>query len=446
MLSGKLRVEVSQERKTVSEILLANIPKDNLYDDGVDTFITGEDPNNYILYSGKLWRAVSINNEAKTTKLVTQWNISAINYDDDSSAFEGSYMEGWLNDTSVDGFLGNLRDPEKFIKMDSKWNASQMSDTSKPPSESEGGTIVEDPVGLLNLYEYSSTTSNNSYLNNELSWWTLTPYNANVVHKNVYTGSIDSSTNTSSLNGIRPSINLKPTVKVVDGNGTSDDPYRLLGDNDTNLDGAKLNTRYSGEYITFGTGENTLYQIVSHETEGLTKITSAEPLKENGSFKKITYDDNENINYSSTSIIGSFLNGEYLTSGNYLTNNEVNMIENDTTWYLGNAHFGTSYKLAKYADTNMSQLTSKQTTATVGLLRQGELMSSQTKSNLQSTIYFLLTTCRPYIWGIYDYGFASNVNSSNSNAIKPAFNLKSNVIITSGDATLQNPFEIELAS
>ena len=100
MLSGKLRVEVSQERKTVSEILLANIPKDNLYDDGVDTFITGEDPNNYIWYSGKLWRAVSINNEAKTTKLVTQWNISAINYDDDSSAFEGSYMEEWLNDTS----------------------------------------------------------------------------------------------------------------------------------------------------------------------------------------------------------------------------------------------------------------------------------------------------------------------------------------------------------
>ena len=30
--------------------------------------------------------------------------------------------------------------------------------------------------------------------------------------------------------------------------------------------------------------------------------------------------------------------------------------------------------------------------------------------------------------------------------IKPALNLKSNVIITGGDGTLQNPFEIELAS
>ena len=31
-------------------------------------------------------------------------------------------------------------------------------------------------------------------------------------------------------------------------------------------------------------------------------------------------------------------------------------------------------------------------------------------------------------------------------SIKPTLNLKSNVIITSGDGTLQNPFTIELAS
>ena len=64
----------------VSTVLLNNIPEENQYDDGTDTFITGEDPNNYIWYSGKLWRAVSVNNEAKTTKLVTQWNISTISY------------------------------------------------------------------------------------------------------------------------------------------------------------------------------------------------------------------------------------------------------------------------------------------------------------------------------------------------------------------------------
>ena len=33
-------------------------------------------------------------------------------------------MQQWLNDTTVDGFLGNLRDYEKFIKTDSVWNAT----------------------------------------------------------------------------------------------------------------------------------------------------------------------------------------------------------------------------------------------------------------------------------------------------------------------------------
>ena len=41
VFSGKLRVEVSQEReKEVATVLLNNIPDDNLYDDGTDTFIT----------------------------------------------------------------------------------------------------------------------------------------------------------------------------------------------------------------------------------------------------------------------------------------------------------------------------------------------------------------------------------------------------------------------
>ena len=33
-------------------------------------------------------------------------------------------MEDWLNDTSVDGFLGNLRDYENFIVTDAVWDAT----------------------------------------------------------------------------------------------------------------------------------------------------------------------------------------------------------------------------------------------------------------------------------------------------------------------------------
>ena len=291
-------------------------------------------------------------------------------------------MEEWLNDTTVDGFLGNLRNPESFIKMDSKWNASQMSDTSKPPSESEGGTIVEDAVGLLNYYEYNM--SGKSYLTNGNYWSTLTPANSSSIYGN------DSSFNVASFNNVRPSINLKPEIKIVGGDGTEENPYRLVGDNDTNLSGTKLNTRYSGEYITFGTGENNLYRIVSHETDGLTKMTSAKPLKENGTFKTLAFGNT--IYYSSTNTIGSFLNEEYLNSGSYLTEEQANMIENSTTWYLGTVGVAANYKLAKYTDRNMSSLTSNRTIAKIGLLRIGELMLGQFDRNANKTSYWTLNT------------------------------------------------------
>ena len=152
---GKLRVVATQPvGEAASTVLLENIPVENQYDDGVDTFITGEDPNNYIWYSGKLWRAVSVNNTENTVKLVTQWNISATNYSGGSTNFEGSYMEDWLNDTSVDGFLGNLRDYENFIVTDAVWDATMDDSALGSITRPNGTTTVTDAVGLLNMYEY----------------------------------------------------------------------------------------------------------------------------------------------------------------------------------------------------------------------------------------------------------------------------------------------------
>ena len=444
IFKGKLRVEGTQPvGEEASTVLLENIPEENQYNDGEDTFITGEEPNNYIWSSGKLWRAVSVNNEEKTVKLITQWNISAIYYDDDSSAFEGSYMEKWLNDTSVDGFLYNLRDPERFIKMDSKWNATMMSDTSKPSKT----TIVEDPVGLLNVYEYQSSNNGNSdgYLNNNLFWWTLTSYNGIYDIWHVSSEGVISYATFSHAYGIRPSINLRNDVKIVSGIGTADDPYRLLGDNDKDLNNTYLSTRYSGEYVQFGTGENSLYRIVSHETRGLTKITSVEPLKENGIFKIISFGDN--VNYSNNNVIGKFLNNDYLDSYNgYMLNEQINMIEDNTTWYLGTIGVGYSYKLAKYIDVTENMVTPNVSQAKVGLLRYGELMSGQFAKLANNTSYWLLTlyNSTSNIRDINGYGISGNVASTVASSIKPALNLKQNVIITGGDGTKQNPFEITL--
>ena len=406
VFKAKLRVEVNQVVPTpVADKLLAGVGNNGKIDttDSEQTFITGTDPNNYIWYSGKLWRAVSIDPNDNSVKLVTQWNISSLPYNaENNTAFEGSYMEQWLNDTSVDGFLGNLREPGKFIKTDSVWNATLTTATTKPAKT----TMVTDAVGLLNIYEYTmsykNATSSTGYLNNGLWWWPLTPYSTSNVRRVDGYGSSNYNGPTNSY-GSRPSINLKSAVKIIDGDGTVDNPFRLQGDND-NPTGALISTRYSGEYISFGTGENNLYRIVSHENGTDTKITSAIPLKDSISYKTIAF--GSNAKFSKDNTIGTFLNGDYLTSGTYLTSDQVNMIEDNTTWYLGTVGSGVNYKLAKYQDTTGSNLTTSTTTAKIGLLRYGELMSGQFDKYGNNINYWILTP--------YSASSVRNVNSYGS--------------------------------
>ena len=426
----------------VAKVLLSGVGDNGAIDtsDSEQTFITGTDPNNYIWYSGKLWRAVSIDPSDNSVKLVTQWNISSIPYNaDGNTAFQGSYMEQWLNDTSVDGFLGNLREPDKFIKTDSVWNATSTTETTKPAKT----TMVTDAVGLLNVYEYTMSYKNatdfTGYLNNVLYWWTLTPYSTSGVRSVVYYGYDNYNSPTSSY-GSRPSINLKSAVKIIDGDGTVDNPYRLQGDNDSPT-GALLSTRYSGEYISFGTGENNLYRIVSHENGTGTKITSAIPLKESSSYKSIKF--GSNVTFTKDNTIGTFLNGDYLTSGTYLTSDQVNMIEDNTTWYLGTVGSGTNYKLAKYQDATSSSLTTSTTTAQIGLLRLGELMAGKFAKDGNNTDYWTLTPLdTSSVRNVYSYGSVHNISPTSSSGSRPSMNLKSTVKIVSGTGTKSDPFVI----
>ena len=229
---------------------------------------------------------------------------------------------------------------------------------------------------------------------------------------------------------------------IVDGNGIIDNPYRLEGDNDTNLSGTLLNTRYSGEYIRFGNDENNLYRIVSHENGTGTKIVSAEPLKRDNTFITSAFDSNNSVNYSSSTTIGTFLNGEYLTS--YVDSTYSDMIEDSTTWYLGTVGSGASYKLAKYTDISMSGYATS-TESKVGLLRMGELMAGLFYRYDNNTFWWTLT---PYSTSDVRYvgynGLADYNTPTYSYGVRPSLNLKSNVQIVNGDGTLNSPFTLAL--
>ena len=441
--NGHLFEEMSDP--TVAEILLTGVGENGAIDttDKDQTFITGTDPNNYIWYSGKLWRAVSIDTSDNSVKLVSQDNISTLSYNQDGDGtFVGSYIEMWLNDTTESGFLANLRSPEKFLKMDSKWVSKRQTGVVPYPD-----SVSINPVGLLTAYEYTKGCggkySSTCYLNNGLYSWilsenTLTNAGVSSFLLNVNVG------NDVYAMGVRPAINLKPTITISSGTGTNDDPYRLEGDNDTNLSGTLLNTRFSGEYIRFGIGENNLYRIVSHENGG-TKITTDAPLKNNGADLLMEFGDSSEFYFNAYGIsntIHDFLNNTFYKSTLYLSTDQKNMVQ-PTRLYIGTVGMHANYLLAKYKDTSMSTEVYLGN-FNVGLLRVGELMAGQ---NTINDSFWLIT---PYqtneLWVYLDYtGFLSNSQSANyQHKVKPTLTLKDNVVITDGVGIKSNPFVLTL--
>ena len=244
----------------------------------------------------------------------------------------------------------------------------------------------------------------------------LNPYDANNVWY-VDVSSVTHYNNSNDTLGIRPSINLKPTVKIISGTGTLEDPYKVENDNPT---GTLLSTRYSGEYISFGTGENNLYRIVSHENGLGTKIVSDSPII------------NTTIKFNN--IIDNALNNTYLKT---LTTEQLEMIEDNTTWYNSMVPKGDSYKLAKGTDTFVKK---------IGMLRYGELMTGQVNTNSKAIHYWLLNGYDANNnWVMTPYGSYYYYNTSESYfSYKPAMNLKANVIITGGRGTRTEPFLVKL--
>ena len=99
--------------------------------------------------------------------------------------------------------------------------------------------------------------------------------------------------------------------------------------------------------------------------------------------------------------------------------------------------------VSKYTNTDMVEYAIS-TDAKVGLLRFGELMSGQFNKTGNNNDYWLLTSPMvDRVWYTAIQG-DSTYNLTANHGIKPSLNLKSNVIITSGDGTRNNPFTLSV--
>lgn len=446
--------EIMPELYGIVETSLA----DNLLaNDGDARIVSGEkNINNYVWYSGKLWRIVALNNDG-TIKLITENNISNISWGNGTVFYNqetkvGSYIYQFLNED----FLDTLYNYEKMLKTDYSWDVTQTSLLTKPSDSN----IVKAPVGLLTAYEYTESYKNagsNSlgYLNNGYYWWLITPVTAANVRCVYYNGTLNSRNSMSNAAGVRPSINLATNVRIKgDGDGSINSPYRLEGDISEPINNVTLlNQRVSGEYIEF---DSKLYRIVNIE-DNITKIVSSDYIKDDLGIvsKKFGASDIYGSTNSSTcleecdSFWDIYLNTTF--KANLNDDYEKMLVEDD--WYLGNYPNGVSYKntICKESNTTETTKNCKRIENTyrgyVGLGRVGEIFTSQVGggSSNSSTIWTITSSSNSSVLRVNNDGRLIYSNpSSDSHTIRPSMFLSSNVFIISGLGTNNSPFKISI--
>ena len=137
---------------------------------------------------------------------------------------KGDYLTSYVDSTYIDmiedsttWYLGTVGSGSSYSYKNAKYtDASGTAITSN---------VAEAKVGLLRYGELMSGQfdryGNNTY------YWTLTPYSSSGVWGVGSRGNAGSYSPSGNSNGVRPSVNLKSNVQIVNGDGTLNSPFEI---------------------------------------------------------------------------------------------------------------------------------------------------------------------------------------------------------------------------
>ena len=391
----------------------------------------GKDANNYIYYSGMLWRIVKVNEDG-TLKLVLDDNVVNLEYKNNGETFENSNAAKWLNEV----FYPALRNADTYVKQDSTWcqKTTETAASSNPNCETYSKTM---PVGMLTNYEYLNSFDLNgtTYFNNQTSFWLLDQADETESYI-VYNYNVDKIIpyNNNSLVGIRPVINLKTdSAYVISGTGSGANPYKL-NDYDYGKDGDLISTRYIGEYINYS---GQYFRIAGFDQEGNVKLISAGTMLNSstdmpllatysGDFEKLVFDPSVegNLGYQLNQEMINYLNDSLLiehefTRPNYEPKKKYN--EYTTETFKAKLSIPTGYDL--FSGVNNSE--------------QFVNINYWYLDTVNKKNHFLMMNTRNGI------AFDVSIEDFSKNAVKIVTYMKKDAKIASGKGTVLSPYYVK---
>ena len=388
-----------------NNIVVAN---DGLYEENKSYYYKGNVQNNYVRYSGIIWRVVRINDDGSIT-LTSDLPITSLIYGYETNSFEESYVYKWLNED----FYGRLQNIDSYI-VDTNYCADAIENAEEVNCKENKTSKIT----LLSVYEYLKASGSKSYLNNEKVYWTVSPNGEDKVWYMTQKGLVSNEDVTSGSNhsyGVRPVITIKGDLEITKGDGTIDNPY-MFETNNSNI----LNEQSIGNYLTYS---NQTWRIIDIREEGVKVALEGYITSEDEEMKK-DYSNSSNLfDIKSKNNIGYYLNNDYYNS-------------------LENVEYLVKYPWNIFYYANMNEYNNKAeiekiVEAKVGLLNVGDLFVGD------YSLYMLMTPTNEdddTILTVKEDGRLYADMITEEFRIRPVVVLKGDLKIASGEGTNTNPF------
>ncbi|MGB4985712.1 MAG: hypothetical protein WBO70_08065 [Erysipelotrichaceae bacterium] len=380
-------------------------------EDGTYTY-KGSVTNNYILYSGRVFRALSIDKDN---------NVSAISEDSQTllvaninSEYQKSYSFNWLNTVEGDANSGVFANSLNDITTNLTYTNTCLDKVDDLSNIKCEVVNKEQYVSLLSLKQYQDANGAKSFLNNGTNWWLNTTNSNNKMYYVASDGGITTNKFDTIVHNIRPVITFNNKVIITSGSGAKNDPFVIEARKLTTLTDASV-----GNHVLFSKHN---WVVTKKDDTGVTLLLDTNLKVEDKEFTS-PYGDSV---MSLDTTLGKYLNNDFFNS----LSGKDNVLDNE--WYNGKI---SAYSKFNYVDALNSKFSGK-----VGLLKYGDLFVGK---NIDS---FILT--RPFgdndtIYHVNKEGILFSDLIKNAHGFAPVIKVNKDLEITSGDGSIANPLELK---
>lgn len=372
----------------------------------------GDVDDNYLEYSGIVYRIIGIDKD-NNIKVISDKSVTMM-YSGLEKGYDKSYVNKWLNyDKDVPGsgvYENNINESVNFLA--STYYCEDIIDDIKNITCDKNSTNYN--ISLLSLYDYYKAGGKSSFLNNGETFYLGTLNKDNHNYYITSDGEVSINEISTRTYAVRPVITISSSSVLLGGNGTKDDPYKILDIKPSTLEEATINT-----YVSFS---NQVFKVIDNSTDA-TKVALNGVIKENDTDVVKSFGGKNNKYSNSKNTVGYYLNNTYLK-----TLDSKNIVKSN--WYIGALSLDNlDYNNEKNTKVNLS----------VGMLSLGDMFVG----DINNVFTLSRGIESDQIINVIneDGNFYGDFITSKYN-VRPSLYLNNELKITGGNGTFDAPYEL----